>query len=315
MSAHLNPAQATMYRHSGRVPVGGLALALAILIPIAVVAGVLYSGAVVFLPFIKLRGLLSFAYGGGIGAVVGVVCKYAKFRNRFMVALTTLIITAVSYYAAWAVHCAWVVMSQQGFSGDVVMTAVLGFLPQAMFEWGRFIFENGIWIQNGNPTDGWEAVAGWVIEAAIVFSTAFVARKTYGTAPFCEDCDVWTEETKQLADLPVLPSDPAWQQVASGQIAAIRKLQLAQDTPQYVELQLASCPSCTISNFLSAVGVTMALNKAGEIQKQEADIFRGMQISNEQKDEILDFAGELAEAVQIMNEEASGPVAEPPPQP
>lgn len=294
----------SMYRHSGRVPISGLMIAMLVLVPFAIIAGIVYSGIVVYLPFLKLRCVITFLYGGLLGLVAGTVCRATKFRNHFAVAIMTLLITAISFYAAWAVHCAWFVQSQEGFSKDVFLVALTGFDPRMIYGWGEYIFENGLWVKNGNPHDGYEAVIGWVLEALIIFVMAFVSRKVYGNQPFCEDCNEWTSETKELAVLPVSATDPAWQTVIGGNVSSIRKLQLAPDSNRYVELQLASCPSCTSSDFLTAVSVELRLNKEGNLEKNESDIFRALTISADQKAEVIEFADQMAEAQKIMQEEA-----------
>lgn len=295
---------ASMYRHSGRVPISGLMIAMMLLVPFAIIAGIVYSGIVVYLPFLKLRCVITVLYGGLLGVVAGTVCRTTKFRNHFAVAMMTLVIAAISLYAAWAVHCAWFIQSQQGFNKDVILVAVTGFDPRAIVGWGEYIFENGLWVRNGNPHDGYEAVVGWVVEALIVFVLAFVSRKVYGNQPFCEDCNAWTNETKELAALPVSSDDPAWQTVIGGNVSSIRKLQLAPDANRYVELQLASCPTCTRSDFLTAVSVEMSVNKEGNLERKESDIFRALAISADQKAEVIEFAQQMAEAQKIMQEEA-----------
>ncbi len=297
-----------VYKHSGKVPISGLMLAAVILIPAAIILGILYSGAVVFVPFIKLRGIITFFYGGALGALTGIVCYHAKFRSHFFVLLATLGVTLLSYYSSWAVHYAFVVATQEGFNADFLPNALIGFLPMAIFDWAKFIYDEGIWAMGaGGAMSGWQVLLAWTLEALIIFGTALAAKSVYGNTPFCEDCNQWTEETKELAQLPVSPSDPAWQPFAQGKLDAVKKLQIIQDVPQYVELQLAACPSCTNSDFISAVGITLTANSDGEIQKHEADIVRHLRITHAQKDEIQQFAVAMAEAVEAMSEDDEDP--------
>ncbi len=298
-----------IYKHSGKVPVSGLMLALIILVPAAVVLGIIYSAAVVYIPFVKLRGIATFFYGGALGALTGTVCYHAKFRSHFFVLLTTLAVAFLSYYTSWAVHPAFLAMSQGESLGDVIPVAIVGFMPNVILGWAQLIFEEGIWGMGGGAIKGWSIVGVWVLEALIIFGTALAAKMVYGNTPFCEDCNCWTEETKELAQLPVSPEDPAWQQFAQGNLDAVKKLQIAQDLPQYVELQLAACPSCTNSDFISAVGVTLTANKEGEIEKHESDIVRHMRITHGQKDEIQQFAVAMAEAVAEMSGDDDDPDA------
>ncbi len=301
-SPMLGSTNPEIYKHSGKVPISGLLLAFVILVPAAVVLGIVYSGAVVFVPFIKLRGLVTFFYGGILGALTGLVCYHAKFRSHFFVLLVTLAVAFLSYYVSWAVHAAFVVWSQNGFTEDVMPMAAVGFLPNFIIDWATYIYEEGIWgMGAGGAISGWQVVGLWVLEALIIFGTALAAKSVYGTAPFCEDCNSWTEETKELAQLPVSPADPAWQQFAQGNLDAVKKLQIVQNVPQYVELQLAACPTCANSDFISAVGITLTANKEGEIQKSETDIVRHLRITHAQKEGIQQFAVAMAEAVAEMS--------------
>ena len=306
----LGTTRPEIYKHSGRVSISGLVLALVILVPTAMVMGVVYSGAVVFIPFVKLRGVATFFYGGALGALTGTVCYRAKFRSHFLVLLATLGVAFLSYYTSWAVHPAFMALSQGESIKDVIPMAIVGFLPTVIFAWAQLIFDNGIWgMGAGGAISGWSVVGLWVLEALLIFGTALAAKSVYGNAPFCEDCNGWTEETKELAQLPVSPDDPAWQQFAQGNLDAVKKLQIIQNVPQYVELQLAACPSCTNSDFISAVGVTLTANKEGEIQKHETDIVRHLRITHAQKEEIQKFAVAMAEAVEAMSEEVDDPDA------
>lgn len=306
----LGSTRPEIYKHSGRVPISGMMLALVILVPAAIVLGIIYSAAVVYIPFVKLRGIASFFYGGALGALTGTVCYHAKFRSHLIVLLATLGVAFLSYYVSWAVHAAFLALSQGESMADVIPMAIVGLLPNFIFAWAQYIFENGIWgMGAGGAISGWRVVGLWVMEALIIFGTALAAKMVYGNAPFCEDCNGWTEETKELAQLPVSPTDPAWQQFAQGNLDAIKKLQIVQDVPQYVELQLAACPSCTNSDFISAVGVTLTANKEGEIQKHESDIVRHLRITHEQKEEIQRFAVAMAEAVEAMSDEEEDPDA------
>ena len=296
--------RAETYKHSGKVSVGGMVLAAAILIPAAILLGAIYSALVVYVPFVKLRGLITLLYGGALGALAGAVFRMAKFRSPLFVALGTLAFTAVSYYVCWAVHAGFVILRFDGFSEDVPVAFLNGFLPQNVLGWAQYIYDEGLWgMGGGNPLKGTGVLILWAVEALVIFGTAFVAKATYGNSPFCEDCNQWTEETKELAQLPVSAEDPAWQQFAAGDLDAVKRLQVVQDAPQYVELQMATCSSCERSDFVSAVGVTLTANNEGEIQKHESDIVRHLKITRSQANEIQEFAVAMAQAYEELSGE------------
>ena len=291
------------YKASGRVPVSGLILSLVVLIPAAVLMGILYSGSVVWVPFIKLRFLLTCLYGGALGGLTGVVCRSLKFRSHLMVGLMTLAVVAISYYASWAIHQAMVIWRFEGMSDDVTACAMFGWMPQSVYAWAGYIHDEGLWAmgKNGNATSGIMVCILWAVELLAIVGVAWASKTTYGTAPFCEECNQWTEETKELAQLPVSPSDPAWTKFSEGDLDSVKRLQVVQNVPEYVELQLAACPSCQTSDYVSAVGVTLSAGKDGEIQKNEDDIVRHLRISRAQRDELQQFAVMMQEAVAEMD--------------
>ncbi|KAA5542750.1 hypothetical protein FYK55_14615 [Roseiconus nitratireducens] len=293
-----------LYRHSGKVPPASLVMAAFILIPLGLLAGLLYSAAVVYLPFIKLRGLVTFFFGAGLGVIAGTVCYKLKYRNRLLVALTTLGFVAIAYYTSWAVHPALVIGAgelQEAF----IPTLIQGFDPRMIIGWATLIFKEGIWGmgRNGGALSGWGAVIVWLIEAGLIFITAHVtAKTTFGDRPFCENCYRWNDETEELAVLPVATNDPAWDQVRNGNVDALKKLQIVPNQQgSYVELRLADCPTCDENDYLSAIGIVLTMDD-GQLKKNETPIFRHLSISRDQRDEIVAFAAAMAEAIEEMNE-------------
>ncbi|QDV47828.1 hypothetical protein Enr13x_77400 [Stieleria neptunia] len=294
----------TLYRHSGKVSPVSLVVAAAVLIPLGILFGAIYSAAVVYLPFIKLRGLVTFFVGGGFGVVAGTLCYKLKYRSRMMAFLTVIGFTAIGYYSSWAVHPALVIGPGE-LGGDFVPLLIQGFDPGVIIGWMKGIFTDGIWAMGaGAALSGWGAVAIWVLEAALIFGTAFVSgMAAYGNRPFCEHCHRWNDETEELAVLPVSTTDPAWMQIRNGNFDALKKLQIASDSDvAYVELRLADCPTCDESDYLSAIGITLTVDE-GQLKKNETDIFRHLSVTRAQRDEIVDFAAAMAEAVQLMKEE------------
>ncbi|WP_182865484.1 hypothetical protein [Stieleria mannarensis] len=310
----------TLYRRSGKVSPVSLVVAAAVLIPLGILFGAIYSAAVVYLPFIKLRGLVTFFVGAGFGVIAGSLCYKLKYRSWMMTFLTVIGFTAIGYYSSWAVHPALVIGAGE-LGEDFVPLMLQGFDPLMIFGWMKGIYTDGIWAMGaggGGALSGWGAVAVWVLEAGLIFGTAFVSgMAAYGNRPFCENCYRWNEETEELAVLPVSTTDPAWNQVRNGNFDALKKLQIAPDSDaSYVELRLADCPTCDESDYLSAIGITLTVDE-GQLKKNETDIFRNLSVTRQQRDEIVEFAAAMAEAVQLMKEEEAlneqtGEDAEPP---
>ena len=307
VSDSVNPLSSpNLYQHSGKVPATSLVIAAVVLIPLAILLGVIYSAAVVWIPFIKLRGCVTVVYGLGLGGIAGALAYQLKFRNHIIVFLMALSFVSLSYYTSWAVHPAFVYSLDFGFDADFFATFVIGFMPQVIVSWMMQIYADGLWAMNanGNAIAGFGAVAIWLIEAGVIFGGALVTSgAAYGNRPFCEICDRWTDETQELAILPVSKKDPAWQQVRAGDLDGLKKLQIqSDDASSYVELRLAECPTCDSNDFLSAIGITLTMNN-GNVQKNESPVFRHMTITDAQREEILGFAQALASAVADLGDE------------
>ncbi|MEM6471612.1 MAG: hypothetical protein AAF802_18780 [Planctomycetota bacterium] len=292
-----------LYRASGKVSPASLVIAAVLLIPLGILLGAVYSAGVVYLPFVKLRGLVTFGTALLLGGIAGKLCHKLKYRSKFLAVLTILGFISIAYYTSWAVHPVFVV--GLGEFGDDPLFIMLNMLdPRFILGWMKMIYENGLWgMGGGNALSGIAVVAIWLIEAGLLYGFGFVTGvAAYGNRPFCESCDCWNDETQDLAVLPVAMSDPSWAQIRNGNFDALRKLQIVEDrNNSYVELRLADCSSCDDSDYLSAIGITLTVDN-GEIKKNESYIFQHLSVTRAQRDEIIAFAEAMAEAVEEMNQ-------------
>ena len=291
-----------LYRRSGKVSPASLVIAAVVLIPLGILLGTLYSATVVYLPFIKLRGLVTFFVGAGFGAIAGWLCYQLKYRSWLMTFLTVIGFTTICYYTSWAVHPAMVFGPDQ-LGEDFVPVMIQGFDPTVILGWMKGIYADGIWAMGAGALSGLGAVAIWIVEAGLIYGMAYVTgMKTYGNRPFCEICNRWNDETEDLAVLPVETTDPAWMQIRNGNFDALKKLQIASSRDgAYVELRLADCPTCDESDYLSAIGITLTVDD-GQLKKHETDIFRHLSVTRDQREGIVAFAAAMAEAVQEMED-------------
>ncbi|MEL6108691.1 MAG: hypothetical protein AAFU85_22015, partial [Planctomycetota bacterium] len=279
-------------------------IAAAVLIPLALLLGFLYSASTVFLPFVKLRALVTFFAGAGLGLIAGTLCYRLKYRSGLFAFLTIFGFTSIAYYTCWAVHPALIGLQRYDLNtADFIATALFGFEPTTIVNWIGHVYGQGLWDLGGGPMKGlWLAVI-WLIEFGVIFATSIATgMATYGNKPFCESCNRWNEETEDLAVLPVSTSDPAWSKIRGGDFDALKRLQIVPDQQaSYVELRLADCPTCDQSDYLSAIGITLTVDD-GELKKNESDIFRHLTVTRAQRDQIVTFAEAMAEAVREMNE-------------
>jgi hypothetical protein len=88
--------------------------------------------------------------------------------------------------------------------------------------------------------------------------------------PFCESCNEWTETEPDVARLTATGQEPAWQQVLAGDLPSLAEFPPAPpEAQQFVRLNVARCPRCEHSRFLSATSVQITINKKGEASEKE----------------------------------------------
>src|SRR5205823_5628413 len=89
------------YEHSGKTPLTGLTLAALCGLGTAVVLGVVYSYAVVFIPIVYLNVLLTVIFGCAIGGAVTWAAKFGHVRSRLLPAVVGLFCGLIGLYVAW----------------------------------------------------------------------------------------------------------------------------------------------------------------------------------------------------------------------
>lgn len=176
------------YRHSGRFSLPGLFMALiaglAVGIPVAWGYGQLdHWGGSKLLTFIGAG-----AFGILIGIVMGRALKSGKCRNTTVAAIMTFLVTAASYYAAWAV---WL--------GADTGRSPMEFLQPARMAAAVLDASHKVYFLFGPMTGApmwalWGLEAGFVLFLALVFSIDRSKSET-----FCENCEIWTTVSKNAA--------------------------------------------------------------------------------------------------------------------
>ena len=295
----------TLYRHSGRVPAGGLMFCCLTLVPLALVGGAIYSAAMVYLPLVKLKWFISLLFAGFVGFLIGKVCELGKLRNRGAVVAFALLAMGLTYYIAWGLHPLWVVAGEAGFGPAMEKVGAYGLLPPRMIAWIKHLYENGLWsLGGGGAVKGPFLAVLWLIEAATLFVTSYgIALSTFGFRPFCESCNRWTVPDPNVAELPVSADDPAWDSIRDGHLEALRTLKLDPVEGQFVRIDLAACGDCDASDYMLASAVSVTIDKDGDVTTQETPIVEYLHVSREKSNEIREFAAEMNEAVEIMRTE------------
>lgn len=249
-----------VYRHSGAVPLGGALTTLATGAVVAVVLGILYALGVHYVPFIFIRFFLTILLGAGVGLMVAWSNKRAKIRNSKVLVLLAGVSGLVALYIAWAGKLATLTDWQAGLPLDPLLL-------------GRFmgvLYENGSWtLKGGQSVTGIPLVLIWLVEAGLIVGLAVqTASSAFSQRPFCEPCGQWTKAEKAVQRLMVRPEDaPRLAQAMQGDLSGLAEIPPApQGSSTWVQLDLATCPHCAESAFLTISNVQETVNKKGETQ-------------------------------------------------
>jgi len=289
-AASLRPS---FYSPSGLVPVAAWIMVAALLIPLAVISGMVYCAAVVFIPVVKMRWIASLGLGWVLGSSAARICRLGKVRATLFAVGATGLAVASAYYAAWGMHRALLTAARLGADLQFNQELLRGFLPTEIARWMSWQVQN----IGGPGLSGWPLVGVWIIElGAIIYFTRTTFRAAWDERPFCESCDCWTVGPEEVVSLPVSPSDPAWQRVSEIGPDAIRKLQLIEDGNESVSLSVRCCPECERANYLSAAGGGWHANEQGETSYQEITVLRNMAVTRQQIEELRALGDELDEA-------------------
>jgi hypothetical protein len=251
------------YSHSGGVPVvGGVATVLAGVVA-AVLGGFVYGYAFYYIPIIFLNILVTLAFAAGIGMAVAVAARAGKVRNNLFVGTIGLLATFLGMYVYWGAYC-WALLG----IGEVGLFA---FTPMGLIAFGQELFENGSWgLRDGDPIKGWFLVAMWVAETGMILFVSMMCALLDAKRPFCEACREWTEIERGVARLAASGNEPQWAQVLAGDLPALAAFPPADSTSmQFVRLDVARCPRCEQSRFLSITAVQIIIDKKGKTSEKE----------------------------------------------
>lgn len=293
----------TFYSASGMVPPTAWIMVAVLLLPIAAIAGMLYSAGIVHVPMVKLRWVGSVGLGWVIGTLAAKVCYWGKVRSRLFAVVTVIVGFAVAYYCAWGIHRTLLVMGNIGAANRGVFV-LQGFLPTEIAGWMAALVKNG----NAEGVSGFALIVVWLVEfGSIAYFTKTSFSTVWENRPFCEACDRWNEPAESLLHLPVSPDDPAWQSVREGWLDSLKKLKMKENANETVAMTLSSCPTCDRSHYLTATGIGWQTNKEGEAKLIESNIFQSMAVTPAQINELRELGDLLDEAYQEMNQEPDEP--------
>jgi len=267
------------YRHSGRLPVWGVAVALGAGVPVGVGLGIAYAYAVVFLPFVLAHLMLALLYGSLLGAVAAGIVRRVGGRSVAVTLAITAAITLVSYYASWA---GWLhLVIERG--GKAVPIWELLSRPVATVGLIDWYSRQGIWALTGEPSDRPIVLFCWAVEAVLIFGVAlWTARGRASDVPYCEACKRWCV----AAVLPNLrrPEDlgEIRRRMEAGDFDYLIGLGRREaDAIAWIEPVHHSCPTCGGVNTLTLSEVHLEKGPKGLVGRSEKVIVNKLVVDAE----------------------------------
>ena len=249
------------YRHSGRFSLPGLVMALLAGLAVGVPAAWGYGELDHWDHSKVLTVIGQGVFGILIGIVMGRALKSGKCRNTQVAAIMTFLVTAASYYAAWAV---WLGADTGRSPMEFLQPARMAAAVLEVNHKGYFVF---------GLTTGAALWALWGLEAGFILflALAFPIDRTKSET-FCENCEIWTTESENAALVNAGTLSGLDQAAAQLQQRLELKdfgyLQQLGAVPRgalcWFQLGLHSCPQCGMTNTLQLWKMRSQMTRNGE---------------------------------------------------
>lgn len=273
------------YRHSGKVPLGGLLTTAIAGIGTAISLAFVYAYATNWIPFVYVNVLLTLGLGGIVGILVAKAARGGKLRNPGVVGLVGLISGLVALYVAWGADA----LARLGWPQEGSALSV--FYPRFLWGYIQIFYAKGFWgIGKGNAgmISGIPLAIVWLIEAGIIVGLSTAAA--WGdllTVVFCEACNEWTEIDGDVLRLAPEGGGPILALVDEGTLGDLSTADRASPgAADFLKVGLVWCETCDDCNYLDVERVQITENKKGESKTVTTPVISKLAISREQRDEI-----------------------------
>jgi hypothetical protein len=258
---------------------GGILLAASFGIVNAVTMGIVYSIGIAYIPYIYINGIFTVFFGYEMGQAVGWGAKFGKVREPFVAAAYGFVIGLIGLYVAWGADFISRVIVRDECNVDY-WTA---FSPEVLLSYIQVLYAEGDWgFSAGQPVKGVELAVIWVLEAAIILggSTWFALQQILHH-PFCEKCNRWTDFAPGVRTLSMVVAEDAMKTLLEGDLTSLRRFSNSQDERNYLQLDMASCPTCDESHYLTIYQVKLSRDENGKLKKDCTPLLRDMHVAAE----------------------------------
>lgn len=239
----------------------------------AIVLGGIYGYFIHYCPLIYINFLITIGFGACMGFAVSSGAKWGKVRNTLQIGFYGLFFGIIAAYAGWV---SWFL----AISGQKALLLE----PQSLFKAIQIIAQEGAWSIKGSTPTGFVLYAIWGVEAAIIVGmTTLIPLGILGSIPFCEECNIWVEEQKEILPLEVTETlqniVPNLEQGDFSDLEALE--QVPEDSSAYVQLNLIHCSGCEVRYYLTVLCIVIEIDKDGDPQKKETTLVENLIINKE----------------------------------
>lgn len=238
----------------------------------------IYSYAIWYIPF----PYINFFITAGFGFIIGIIITYlvvnlGKVRNPMLAGVFGFLGAFVGLYFSWAV---WVSLAMESPS---TLDSSLGLASQPMLLFNIIgtLMEVGVWGLFDSIVSGIPLLIVWIIEALIVIVLGVISPLGKSREPFCEVNNKWFVE-KALPAFNVInnPQDCV-NAIEAKDIEFFKMLGRSENPGGDHHSQFLLYSNETNENFLSVSNQIKSINDNGEIEFDEKEIIRYVEISEE----------------------------------
>lgn len=293
------------YKPSGEVTVAGLAAGVGGGLVAAVALGFAYAYLISYIPLVYLNILCVIGYALVLGAVSAALVRWGKMRNPAVGMFIAMFVTLVSYYISWAV---WLSIT---VSGDEFSISSWTLAQNPVGLWGvlELVNEKGAWSigRNYGSSKSNNAVSGvllWVFWAAealtVMIGSALTAWGGMNSDPFCEPCQTWCEEEKDVVSIQVAGSDELRRRFEAKDFQYLKMVgPRYEDDAEWCRLDLHRCTGCGRTNTLSVTREKLQIDGKGKRTVTSKDVFRGLLLTAGEVHQLRQVSSELTQSQSV----------------
>ncbi|MEL7529840.1 MAG: hypothetical protein AAFN10_00955 [Bacteroidota bacterium] len=269
------------YKESGKIAWLGLfGMPLAGLI-VSIVLAFVYGYISYYIGVVYLNLILAFAFGFGVGYAAGKIAYLGKVRNKYFWIIMAGLLGVSADYFGWVF---WIhALSEQ---------SVLILEPARLYSVMQEVAAEGSWSILGiRPTGGMLGMI-WTLELGVIVLMTYVGIDiAFGRQLFCEDCQLWTEDTVLTSYLePIYDTYKFRIALESGDFSVLTNLKrVGSEAKNRAKVQIFKCPNCLDSNYLRVDEIEATTTQRGFVNLKEKLILENLIIPIEAYESIAEW--------------------------